>query len=64
MSPVTVRRHRNQHLPFWRAIEGAVKDACISHPDIQIPRQRVASIVKRAVGAALAIEARAARQGG
>lgn len=56
---MTPKRHRNQHTAHWRAIEGAIRDAVNAHPDIEIPRQRMASIVKRCVGAVLALEARA-----
>ena len=59
--PIQARIHRNQasYPALWSAIDGAVRDAVNCHPDIQIPERRIASIVKRAVGSVLALEARA-----
>jgi len=53
------RQHRNQiaYPALWRAIDGAIRDAVAAHPDIQIPDKRRASIVKRAVGSVLALQA-------
>lgn len=52
------RWHRYQisYRPLWRAVDGAIRDAAASHPDIQIPDKRRASIVKRAVGSMLALQ--------
>lgn len=56
--PVTERQHRYQiaYPVLWAAIEGAIRDAVHHHPDIVIPRHRVSSIVKRAVGQVLGLQ--------
>ena len=58
------RLHRNQvaYPDLWKAIDGAIRDAANSHPDIQIPDMRRPSIVKRAVGAVLALQGARAGQ--
>ncbi len=55
---MTDRQHRHQlaYPALWRAIDGAIRDAAAFHPDIQIADKRRASIVKRAVGAVLALQ--------
>ncbi len=55
---MTARQHRHQlaYPALWRAIDGAIRDAVAAHPDIQIADKRRASIVKRAVGAVLALQ--------
>jgi hypothetical protein len=54
--------HRNRiaYPSLWSAVDGAIRDACNCHPDIDIPEIRRASLVKRIVGNVLALEARAA----
>ena len=42
---------------MWKAIDGAIRDAALCHPDIQIPDKRRSSITKRAVGSILAVTA-------
>lgn len=58
-----MRQHRNEaaYPALWAAVDGAIRDACAMHADIEIPDRRRASIVKRCVGQVLALEARAAR---
>jgi len=51
-------RHKIAYPQLWGAVDGAIRDAVICHPDIVIPDKRRASIVKRVVGQVLALEAR------
>jgi hypothetical protein len=55
------RQHRNQraHRALWNAIDGAIRDAALQHPEIRIPDRWRPSVVKRVVGSVLALEARA-----
>lgn len=56
------RRNQSRYPTLWAAIDGAIRDAAHSHPDIQIPDKRRASIIKRAVGQVLALQGAGAGQ--
>ena len=57
------RQHRYQaaYPELWRALDGVLRDAVACHPDIVIPDKRRPSIIKRAVGQWLALDARAGK---
>lgn len=65
MNPVGIcdkleQKHRNEEAypVLWRAVTGAVKAAKDAHPEIEIPKRWMASLVKRVVGQVLAEEVR------
>jgi hypothetical protein len=62
-APKPRRLHRLEadYPDLWRAIDGAIRAAQHAHPDIQISDRRRSSVVKRAVGQALAAKARSGR---
>ena len=51
------RKHRleTNHDLIWNAIDGAIKDAVASHPDIIISDKRRSSLVKRIAGQILGL---------
>lgn len=51
-----MHRHQKAYPALWRAVDGAVRDAVFNHPDIAISDRRRASVVKRVVGAVLALQ--------
>lgn len=59
------RRHRLEaaYPALWAVVAGQIRAAAHAHPDIIIPERRLASIVKRVVGAVLA-QAGPGRTGG
>lgn len=59
--PRRLHRLEADYPELWQAIDGAIRAAQHAHPDIQISDKRRPSVVKRAVGQALAVKARSGR---
>jgi hypothetical protein len=57
-----VHRNKTEYTELWNAVAGAVKSAMDAHPEFIIGTPD--SITKRVVGQVLALEARAAGDGG